>query len=284
MINRVRGDDWIVLRIDDLGYGLSAGAVLRWSDSVCMPMLRGEGRLVVPDIDRAPDVAAAPMCSRYRVGACVCLPMRTSDGTVFGTLCGMSRNAEPALRPGMAEPLETLAGLLEMIFSAELAQINLDRQNERFRFEAMTDALTHLPNRRAWQEKLDYEQARATRLGESAFISVVGLVDLEGVNDREGRAAGDEMLRKAALVLRYAVRGCDFVARLGGNRFGVIGVQSGPVDPDGVSRRLDAELARRGIRASLGTAAGQPVDTLAQVWRNADVKMQRRGTRTGCRT
>lgn len=92
---------------------------------------------------------------------------------------------------------------------------------------ARHDALTGLPNRRVFTETLDKAISRA-RLGSARYA--VMIVDLDGfkpVNDINGHAAGDEVLREIAARLGDLASTDDTVARLGGDEFGVI-LEHGP--------------------------------------------------------
>ena len=279
MITRVKGDDWIMILADDRRGEVVTGQVFAWSESICKRMVEGacpgwinsiaEQRLIMD----APIVP--PMVRRLGIDAYIGAPMRTADGSLLGTLCGMHRASCTTLDRSDHELVGLLADLLAGFMTAEIGSVELERQNERFRFEAMTDVLTHLPNRRAWEQKLEREQSRALRLGETSFVSVIDLDGLKQVNDEQGHASGDELLRQTALALRYAVRDSDFVARLGGDEFSVLGIQSGSADEEDVARRIRLALERRDIRASVGTASGGPASNHVELWRRADAAMYR---------
>jgi len=283
MITRVKGDDWIMILADDRRGEVVTGQVFAWSESICKRMVEGacpgwinsiaEQRLIMD----APIVP--PMVRRLGIDAYIGAPMRTADGSLLGTLCGMHRASCTTLDRSDHELVVLLADLLAGFMTAEIGSVELERQNERFRFEAMTDVLTHLPNRRAWEQKLEREQSRALRLGETSFVSVIDLDGLKQVNDEQGHASGDELLRQTALALRYAVRDSDFVARLGGDEFSVLGIQSGSADEEDVSRRIRLALERRDIRASVGTASGGPASNHVELWRRADAAMYRQKRR-----
>ena len=96
-----------------------------------------------------------------------------------------------------------------------------DMQVEESR-SARTDALTGLPNRRAFNERM--EQAFAGSDGEGHRLAVV-MIDLDGfklINDVHGHEAGDGILRVIAGRLRHGLRHADFVARWGGDEFVVL--------------------------------------------------------------
>jgi diguanylate cyclase (GGDEF)-like protein len=105
---------------------------------------------------------------------------------------------------------------------------------------SFTDPLTRLANRRAFDERLAGAVDRLPRSG-SGFTLVVGDIDrFKRVNDEFGHTLGDDVLRWTADRLRDLVREGDFVARLGGEEFGLI--------LDGLDRDEAKEVVER-IRA-----------------------------------
>lgn len=274
MITRLRDDDLVIVEIEDRMFGLARGDVLDRRDPVCSRMTRG-GPNVVPRCSGLAEYAESPIRDRLGIESCVGFPLIARDGRILGTLCGIGRSALEGIAEDDSEVLALFAGLLGQLLEHEIEHSRLARRNERFRYEAMTDALTHLPNRRAWQDKIRTEQERAERLGEATFITIVDLDRLKQVNDRDGHAAGDELLRNAALVLRYAVRDSDFVARIGGDEFAVLGLQCGTLEAGDVSARIRQALDRSGISASVGTVMAQPTDRYEEVWSAADRLMYR---------
>lgn len=85
-----------------------------------------------------------------------------------------------------------------------------------------TDALTDLPNHRAFQERLGEEVYRAGRYGQSLSLLLVDLDDFRRINTAYGSQAGDTALRRVAATLRQAVRMCDVVAYYGEDEFAII--------------------------------------------------------------
>ncbi len=60
MVTRTTGDDWVVLRSTDSPYGVAEGDVLRWLDSLCARMVRGEGPRVAPRVGTTSRATGAP--------------------------------------------------------------------------------------------------------------------------------------------------------------------------------------------------------------------------------
>ncbi len=81
------------------------------------------------------------------------------------------------------------------------------------------DALTHLPNRRAFQHLLEAAAKRCARSGDTIAVAYIDLDHFKPINDSFGHHVGDAVLVRVAQRLQAAVRGCDSVARLGGDEF-----------------------------------------------------------------
>ncbi|UZN05176.1 putative bifunctional diguanylate cyclase/phosphodiesterase [Cellulomonas sp. S1-8] len=138
---------------------------------------------------------------------------------------------------------------------------------DRLSRAAVTDTLTGLPNRRAVDTHLFEVLERASV--ERTRVSVV-YCDIDGfkdVNDREGHAAGDDLLRRTADYLRTWVDDDTYVARLAGDEFAVI-VSRAPADDE------LSDLARRvrsGFGARVGTVAGPRLTCGVATWNPTDV-------------
>lgn len=89
------------------------------------------------------------------------------------------------------------------------------------------DALTGLPNRRAFDAALEDQWTLTSRDGIDSFVVVADLDGFKQLNDTHGHATGDETLRQVGRALRRTVRTTDFVARLGGDEFGIILIRCG---------------------------------------------------------
>ncbi len=86
---------------------------------------------------------------------------------------------------------------------------------------ARTDSLTGLPNRRSFEELARRELARADRVGSPLALAMIDLDDFKLVNDRQGHAAGDLVLRQFAATAGRIFRAVDCAARMGGDEFAV---------------------------------------------------------------
>lgn len=106
----------------------------------------------------------------------------------------------------------------------------------RLQAEALTDALTGLGNRRAFDRRLAGVLADAGRHGRPVCVAVV---DLDGlINDRYGHSAGDDTLQQFAKALRVELRAGDSAYRVGGDEFIVLLTGSTTVNAEALLARL----------------------------------------------
>ncbi len=112
----------------------------------------------------------------------------------------------------------TVAGLV-----LTLRDVTEQRQLEdQLKYQAFHDALTGLPNRLLFQDRISRELAVAREEGKTAGVLFVDLDDFKVVNDTMGHGVGDELLMAAAVRLSGLIRDCDTAARLGGDEFALL--------------------------------------------------------------
>jgi diguanylate cyclase (GGDEF)-like protein len=110
------------------------------------------------------------------------------------------------------------------IANAKLLNQNLElqRANEVLEQLSITDGLTKLHNHRFFQDHLTREIKRVNRIKEPLSMILVDVDDFKSLNDRLGHAAGDELLRRIAMLMNDSVRESDLLARYGGDEFVVL--------------------------------------------------------------
>jgi diguanylate cyclase (GGDEF)-like protein len=96
------------------------------------------------------------------------------------------------------------------------------RMEQLVRHQATHDALTGLPNRVLFRERLENALAAANTGGAPFGLAYIDIDGFKGVNDAHGHAAGDELLKAIAARIDARTRGSDTVARLGGDEFAVL--------------------------------------------------------------
>lgn len=273
MLTRTEGEDWIVLQVEDHGYGVEPGAVFRWADSFCCEMVAGHGPRVAPQADQIPAYAAAALGQMLPIKAYIGVPLTKADGSLFGTLCAIDPKVQPETLVQEQPLVELLAALLSTLLKTELAVAQEARRSELLHLEAHSDPVTQLANRRAWDRMLASEEERCRRYGHSAAVVIIDLDELKRVNDSAGHAAGDALIERAAHAVRQAARGSDLVARLGGDEFGILAVECQQTGLDALLVRTRAALAQQGVKASIGTALRHSPEGLLAAWAAADRQM-----------
>jgi len=154
-----------------------------------------------------------------------------------------------------------------------------ERELERL---ALHDALTGLPNRGLFHDRLELAIAGADREGSSLAVLLADLDRFKDVNDTFGHPAGDALLQQAAGRLRAEVRAIDTVARFGGDEYAVLLPEATAASATKVAQKLLTALERPftveaqtvGIGASFGISVypdhGEDADVLL---RHADIAM-----------
>jgi diguanylate cyclase (GGDEF)-like protein len=281
MLVRLGDGGSTVLAVRDHTYGLEVDHELSDADLPVRALVDGRGPRVAPVAAEVRAYAGADLGGGAPVGALAGVPVLAPDGSVFGCLCGV----DPARgRPWLAAELPTielLGRLLAVLLVQELERQELQRRFQLAELDALTDPLTGVGNRRAWDRLLEAEEARCRRYGSAASLVAIDLDELKRVNDRDGHAAGDRLLRRTAQVIDSTRRAADVVARLGGDEFGVLAVECDEPAAKVLADRLRGALEAAGIRASVGHATRQPSGDLAHAWAQADADMYAHKRRVG---
>ncbi|GLC24060.1 putative bifunctional diguanylate cyclase/phosphodiesterase [Roseisolibacter agri] len=148
---------------------------------------------------------------------------------------------------------------------------------------AFHDPLTGLANRALFRDRVEQALARDPT-GEHVAVIFVDLDDFKKVNDTQGHAAGDALLVRVAALLVDSTRGCDLIARFGGDEFAVLLGRIAQRDHvDAVAARIAAALRRPialplrdvVVGASLGIAHGRPGIDADELLKDADLAMYR---------
>jgi diguanylate cyclase (GGDEF)-like protein len=150
------------------------------------------------------------------------------------------------------------------------------------RRRAMHDALTGLPNRALFLDRLQQALAETERSGQLVAVLFMDLDHFKVINDSLGHQAGDALLREVAPRLRHSIRPGDTVARFGGDEFGILlrGLED-ERDATRVAERVASELLtpfavagrEHFVSVSIGIALGSGGQRPDDLIRDADTAM-----------
>jgi len=153
---------------------------------------------------------------------------------------------------------------------------------EELKHRAFHDALTGLPNRLLFQDRIAQQVASATRTGSVAGVLFVDLDDFKVVNDTKGHSVGDELLIAVAARLSALVRESDTAARLGGDEFALlIGSADGTTAVEATAERIVGAFAEPFSLASglvtstvtVGVATTEDSTDTDELLRHADLAL-----------
>ncbi|BDE06015.1 hypothetical protein WPS_12910 [Vulcanimicrobium alpinum] len=221
----------------------------------------------------------------------LCLVLRDSDGEMIGYLSpdGPADGRIPSRDTIRGLQLfVNLMGLAVASAQAHRAEVErsrlLEANQARLRHEATHDALTGLPNRTFFQERLaetlDTARAQPQRIYAVLFVD---LDEFKSINDSLGHMAGDALLVAVADRMRATVSPDDFIARIGGDEFGLVLAHRQDVGQiedavEAIQGALVAPMLIEGRAvyntASIGIAKIEPGEKrIEEVLRNADTAM-----------
>lgn len=180
-------------------------------------------------------------------------------------------------------PVMDDAGTVTRILSIS-RDVTLQRETTRqLQWASDHDALTDLPNRRAFSRHLQAATIRAMQHGGDVALLLVDLDHFKHINDTLGHPAGDHLLQAFGQRLRESVRATDFVARLGGDEFAILAEGArGTLDPVAIGKaiveRLNQPVWFEGRQISAGASIGGAVfprdaQSANELFRNADIAL-----------
>ena len=127
----------------------------------------------------------------------------------------------------------------ELEAAGEEAQQELNARQKR----SERDSLTGMPNREAYDRRLQLELERFTRYDRPFCLVVADVDPFKAVNDNYGHLAGDKVLKVIAKLIRQRLRRPDFIARYGGEEFAIILPETNASDALAVIDQVRAQIA-----------------------------------------
>lgn len=205
--------------------------------------------------------------------------LKKQAGEMLDKMAGTLASREQVDKDEQLSLMELLSGM-----KSQLA--NLERETETYKqrlleqkYHSYRDSLTQVPNRNAYNERVELEFRRWKRHKQPICIAVVDIDHFKKINDSFGHAAGDKTLQVIAQSISKCLRATDFFARWGGEEFVLLLPQT---DLNSVKKPLEAirkQIQRIPfkfreksvtITASLGCTNFVPGDTISTAFERAD--------------
>ncbi|HEV8450335.1 MAG TPA: diguanylate cyclase [Gaiellales bacterium] len=188
----------------------------------------------------------------------IALPL-VVEGRSVGLIEVIDRQTAERWSPRDIAFCQTIAG--QAALTVRSAQLH-----EGIRRQVLHDQLTGLLSHRGMHEQLEASLVAANAGGGELSVVAFDLDGFRAVNDRDGQAAGDLVLRRVADVLREESRDCDIAARIGGDEFLLVLPGVGGVAGPAIADRVVSRMAKRtGVSLSAGVAQAQPGELDARV-------------------
>jgi diguanylate cyclase (GGDEF)-like protein len=199
---------------------------------------------------------AAAGSAKFRFYAA--MPIYSPSGDILGALTVLDRRVR-TLTLEQCQALETLSRQIMELLEMRRTLIGLSDANAKLGQQNITDALTGVPNRRAYDQKLTEEYSRAKRTGTPLSMLLIDIDNFKEYNDNFGHPAGDTALQSVARVLMSSLRPYDFLARYGGEEFVIILPATDLTDAIVVAERVrslvaGSEFPHRKFTISIGVA------------------------------
>ncbi|WP_296816170.1 diguanylate cyclase [Brevundimonas sp.] len=209
------------------------------------------------------------------------------------TLAEADQGLEAADAPQVKQVIQTLTratvqareenSALEQRLAASTKEVAKLREHlEQVRRDAMTDALTNLANRKAFDDELERRCAEAAEAGEPLTLAVLDVDHFKRFNDTWGHQTGDQVLRYVASVLSRVASPPRVAARYGGEEFAVIFPGASAAGAEALMEAVRREIGSRQLKRrstndelgavtiSIGVAHWKPGETPACLLGRAD--------------
>ena len=151
--------------------------------------------------------------------------------------------------------------------------------------QALTDVLTELPNRRAFESEARHVMANAEREGWPVVIGIADIDFFKQVNDQYGHLAGDKVLQQVSKIIQSIVRAGDLCGRIGGEEFALLLPRATIEQATEIVERIRETIAAQAIAVtdtdettvtiSIGLAQLNPSDELKYALGQADAALYR---------
>jgi diguanylate cyclase (GGDEF)-like protein len=258
-----------------------AARVRQWADALANDARVWQAAMDVPP-DAAPDVVVmdATAASGERLPGD--LPLQRWQAAEIGVVAmGENPSADVLLPPDFT--LRELQLACRLLAEAVRWRRECHRARQlqlTYSQLALTDALTGLPNRRAWEKEAWDRSAHGKSDSRPICLALFDVDHFKSINDRFGHIAGDEILCHVGRRLAWACQDTDFVARLGGDEFALLLDDRNPAEAAADVESLRATACQgtphAQVTACMGFACSQtlPQAGLDSLFEAADIALR----------
>ncbi len=223
---------------------MSEGMVVALQDSICKEVYASKSALHVADLKLHPVLRHHKLVTEAGLQVYSGIPVQTGTHSDW-VLAFLRRSQTPPVGDEEIIYMELIADWLGNA-------LHHCEQRELLQRLALTDPLTDLPNRRAAEDRLKLELARAQRKIGKFALAMVDIDHFRYVNERYGYAIGDQVLKAIGARLLSGLRDGDWVARWGGEKFIFFLHDSDVREAVGTLKRLAEDIKTTPVTSDLG--------------------------------
>jgi diguanylate cyclase (GGDEF)-like protein len=218
MITRVIEDDWIIIAASQNDYGVKAGDVLKWSDSICSRMVQQEGPNIVSNVDVVDAYKVAPITQQKPISAYVGFPFVNENNEILGTLCAIDQNIKAEDLADTHKDIAPLLDIANTLINQNDTIFRLTNALDKLNEQNLVDDVTGLPNQEAFFELAAQAKLKYDALGCPIGVVIVdlGSFSLRRYNDG---LQYEDVMRAVTSDLSSMLREADILCKLYGNRF-----------------------------------------------------------------
>ena|GEM_PF-366582 len=280
MVSQIVGHDYSVAWVQPPDQGLRPGQMFALGDTYCHLLLQYGDVFHTTDAGSDGRINGHPCYRQSRLETYIGIPLRLA-GKLWGTLNFTSTASRS--RPfddAEIELLRLLGSAIERVVADRHVIEAVRAERDELETQVLTDALTQLPNRLAYQRHTAALEASLEHSPTEVVLAVFDVDHFKAVNDGHGHLVGDQVLSWLAKTLGSVLRVDDFCARIGGEEFCLIMTDTSSHHYPTVLERMRAR-AESGrfaldngdvlsITISIGVAHRHPGEAMQAVFRRAD--------------
>jgi GGDEF domain-containing protein len=275
MVGRLVGNSWTVVQADDRDERVKPGDSFPWPETLCARVLEHYGgACFAEDAADNPVLANVPVRDALQIGAYIGYPLLSWRGELLGTVCAVDPERQAPFTPQQKFIVETICRTISTLVAHSFKLDDIRRSEHRIKPPADIDHLTGLPNADGWRTMLEEEESLLRQEGEDALVAVLEIAEPDRASGADVAADWENNLIHQAQLLKSHVRERDAVARIDGNRFGLMLRGLSEEQGRGAAEKIRQTLLQDGdARIALGYAMRLSSGSLAEAARIADIRM-----------